>query len=555
MDVVAHEKPKALPAKRRQTTLGNMRPPQRKHGKVSFLRKAWHKARRVLLNLGHPQVEANEDMPTELKGWDAARALTLGTGQAVQDGRRLQELVRSVAMEAYQRHNARKLILADMEEALMNCLSNVPEDMEVSIGAMLADLSQLMMKEPDFQRSSLLIAEALTSKEKVAALQKLRDQLLDHVQSLDTPEEELKMSTQDIQRLMESIINQVNAARHRLEATAVSGCGSLMVPSRLKTVHFEDFEDDIQQSPHEDEKEEPQPTKDTVAKRKLKELKHGSTFASHVGNRAAFRKLKSCSELDLPEMPRWSKSAVSQDSSDEDCEEVETALDVESLEDFEERDVLKRYGSTLSWDSGCQAISEEEQPLDLESEGQLPFQTPHLRSTSRQLAPLVPKQPRTVTLHVLGQGLGQSPRYAAWQANLEMMPRAPLSPAPSRQGHPDPRKRVMQAAVKAFPAISTASTDLESRSDRPASKWSSVHRHSSRVLQQDTPSMELGNSGRPPLTGHEEPSSPRSPMSPRRPSSQSLPQRPWSNASEVEKRLSVEPQRLQSNVRLLLEGG
>lgn len=216
------------PSERRRTERKRLRArltanmPERKTSKVSFLRKAWSQARCALLGLREPEVEDDNDPRAKgLRGWDAARALRVGTGAALNHSKNIIHLVKQAAEEAYHRHAVQKAIIEEIGGTLRGSMANVSTEMDETIGDVLADLTRLKWLE--MTEVGALICEAVLNfeeEEGVTSPESLRDELLKHVQSLPEPEEQLGMDDVEIENLLDGIMHKVEDLRDQLRKSA-----------------------------------------------------------------------------------------------------------------------------------------------------------------------------------------------------------------------------------------------------------------------------------------------------------------------------------------------
>ncbi|CAE7217222.1 unnamed protein product [Symbiodinium sp. CCMP2456] len=241
---------------RRRLAKASLQVPRRKDGKVSFLRKAWSQARSALLGLPEPETQDDNDPKAKgLRGWNAARALCIGTGRALQDSKRIMTIVRQAADEAYHRHCLQKAIIEEIGGILRRSLANVSDDMDETIGDILMDLQRLKMmdmtevgalvceailnfddgeEEPESgsadatEAASTAIArggDALSalSVKRPTTLQSLRDELWQHVHSMPNREDVTGMEDDEIEMQLDRIVDQVDDLRKQLiEATRLS---------------------------------------------------------------------------------------------------------------------------------------------------------------------------------------------------------------------------------------------------------------------------------------------------------------------------------------------
>eukprot|EP00439_Symbiodinium_sp_Y106_P059523 s229_g8.t1 len=241
---------------RRRLAKASLQVPRRKDGKVSFLRKAWSQARSALLGLPEPETQDDNDPKAKgLRGWNAARALCIGTGRALQDSKRIMAIVRQAADEAYHRHCLQKAIIEEIGGILRTSLANVSDDMDETIGDILMDLQRLKMMDmtevgalvceailnfddgedaPESgtadatQASSTTIAtggDALSalSVKRPTTLQSLRDELWQHVHNMPNREDVTGMEDDEIEMQLDRIVDQVDDLRKQLiEATRLS---------------------------------------------------------------------------------------------------------------------------------------------------------------------------------------------------------------------------------------------------------------------------------------------------------------------------------------------
>lgn len=197
--------------------------PGRKSGKVAFLRKAWSQARCALLGLQEPQVQDDNDPRAKgLRGWDAARALCVGTGRALKDIKNVVSLVKKAADEAYHRHRVQKAIVEEIETTLRGSMANVSDEMDETIGDVLADLTRL--KWLDMTEIGALVCEAILNfdedeNETITSPASLRDQLLQHCQSLPNREEVLGMDDRQIEVLLDHIMHRTESLRDQLRTS------------------------------------------------------------------------------------------------------------------------------------------------------------------------------------------------------------------------------------------------------------------------------------------------------------------------------------------------
>ncbi|CAJ1449187.1 unnamed protein product [Effrenium voratum] len=203
--------------------------PRRVGGKVSFLRKAWSHARYALLGLAEPQVPSDEDPRAPgLRGWDAARALCIGTGQALNNSKRLMRVVRQAAEEAYHRHCLQKAIVEEIGTMLRGSMASVTQEMDESIANILFEITKLQMV--DMAEVGALLCEAVLNPDDNTAthptsLRILRDELLLHIQSSPNPEEMLGMDEEHIERLVDEIMWQVEELQCQLKESAKLSLG------------------------------------------------------------------------------------------------------------------------------------------------------------------------------------------------------------------------------------------------------------------------------------------------------------------------------------------
>ncbi|CAE7937981.1 unnamed protein product, partial [Symbiodinium sp. KB8] len=241
---------------RRRLAKASLQVPRRKDGKVSFLRKAWSQARSALLGLPEPETQDDNDPKAKgLRGWNAARALCIGTGRALQDSKRIMTIVRQAADEAYHRHCLQKAIIEEIGGILRRSLANVSDDMDETIGDILMDLQRLKMmdmtevgalvceailnfddgeEEPESgtadatEAASATIArggDALSapSVKRPTTLQSLRDELWQHVHNMPNREDVTGMEDDEIEMQLDRIVDQVDDLRKQLvEATRLS---------------------------------------------------------------------------------------------------------------------------------------------------------------------------------------------------------------------------------------------------------------------------------------------------------------------------------------------
>lgn len=197
--------------------------PERKSGKVTFLRKAWSQARCALLGLQEPQVQDDNDPRAKgLRGWDAARALCVGTGRALRDIKNVVSLVKKAADEAYHRHRVQKAIVEEIGTTLRGSMANVSDEMDETIGDVLADLTRL--KWLDMTEIGALVCEAILNfdedeNETITSPASLRDQPLQHCQSLPNREEVLGMDDGQIEALLDNIMHQTESLRDQLRTS------------------------------------------------------------------------------------------------------------------------------------------------------------------------------------------------------------------------------------------------------------------------------------------------------------------------------------------------
>ena len=200
---------------------------KQKTGKVAFLRKAWSQARCALLGLQEPQVEDDNDPRAKgLRGWDAARALCIGTGRALRDVKSVVNLVKRAADEAYHRHRVQKTIVEEIATTLSGSMANVSNEMDETIGDVLADLTRLKWK--DMTEIGALVCEAILNFDEdgeeqadVTSPASLRDQLLQHVQSLPNREDVLRMDDLETEALLDHIMHQTENLRDQLKTSVL----------------------------------------------------------------------------------------------------------------------------------------------------------------------------------------------------------------------------------------------------------------------------------------------------------------------------------------------
>lgn len=200
---------------------------KQKSGKVAFLRKAWSQARCALLGLQEPQVEDDNDPRAKgLRGWDAARALCIGTGRALRDVKGVVNLVKRAADEAYHRHRVQKTIVEEIATTLSGSMANVSNEMDETIGDVLADLTRLKWK--DMTEIGALVCEAILNFDEdgeeqadVTSPASLRDQLLEHVQTLPNREDVLRMDDTETEALLDHIMHQTENLRDQLKTSVL----------------------------------------------------------------------------------------------------------------------------------------------------------------------------------------------------------------------------------------------------------------------------------------------------------------------------------------------
>ncbi|CAE7207852.1 unnamed protein product [Symbiodinium pilosum] len=249
---------------RRRLAAASEQAPRRKDGKVNFLRKAWSQARTALLGLPEPETQDDNDPRAKgLRGWNAARALCIGTGRALQDSKRIMSIVRQAADEAYHRHCLQKAIINEIGTILRTSLAYVSDDMDETIGDILMDLQRLKMV--DMTEVGALVCEAILNFEdgedpetgaaegeatqaecgnapavaaptagevlpaavlkRPTALQSLRDELWMHVHSMPNREDVTGMDDDEIEVHLDQIIDQVDDLRKQLFKTTCLSIG------------------------------------------------------------------------------------------------------------------------------------------------------------------------------------------------------------------------------------------------------------------------------------------------------------------------------------------
>eukprot|EP00435_Cladocopium_sp_Y103_P046641 s1989_g13.t1 len=211
--------------------------PGRKSGKVTFLRKAWSQARASALlaplrwyitlqqfnkKTAILSQDDNDPRAKGLRGWDAARALCVGTGRALKDVKNVVSLVKKAADEAYHRHRVQKAIVEEIGTTLRGSMANVSNEMDETIGDVLADLTRL--KWLDMTEIGALVCEAILNFDEdenktITSPASLRDQLLQHCQSLPNREEVLGMDDGEIESLLDNIMHQTERLRDQLRTS------------------------------------------------------------------------------------------------------------------------------------------------------------------------------------------------------------------------------------------------------------------------------------------------------------------------------------------------
>lgn len=200
--------------------------PERNHGRVGFLRKAWSKARWSLLGLQPPGgLEDNKEQPALQRGWDVARHLVHGTGHALQDSKRLMQQIRRVAEVAHHQHRIQQQIMADMQAAFEASLMVPSDGMEDAIGDIISELYSVKMLDLSSVAEDIsdVLLEVQSSGE---ALTKLRNDLLAHLQMFEDFEKELGMNASTVEALVERVLAQVASIREQVLAARSVSAGT-----------------------------------------------------------------------------------------------------------------------------------------------------------------------------------------------------------------------------------------------------------------------------------------------------------------------------------------
>lgn len=131
-------------------------------------------------------------------------------------------LVKKAADEAYHRHRVQKAIVEEIETTLRGSMANVSDEMDETIGDVLADLTRL--KWLDMTEIGALVCEAILNfdedeNETITSPASLRDQLLQHCQSLPNREEVLGMDDRQIEVLLDHIMHRTESLRDQLRTS------------------------------------------------------------------------------------------------------------------------------------------------------------------------------------------------------------------------------------------------------------------------------------------------------------------------------------------------
>eukprot|EP00930_Biecheleria_cincta_P015146 TRINITY_DN1273_c0_g1_i8.p1 TRINITY_DN1273_c0_g1~~TRINITY_DN1273_c0_g1_i8.p1 ORF type:complete len:598 (+),score=141.51 TRINITY_DN1273_c0_g1_i8:138-1931(+) len=212
--------------------------PLRKHGKTSFLRKAWSKARCSLLGLKPPQTDDDDqDLPAALqRGWDVARHVVHGTGQALQDSKRMVQRIRELAEAAHHQHLIQKRIMEDMQAAFAASLMVPSDGMEKAIGDIISELYSVKMLDLTEVAEHIgnVLLELESSRE---AVEKLRNLLLDHLQSFEDYTTDLGMSHAEVEALLERVLGQVASLREQVLAARSVSAGTQCAKPKPRIAH------------------------------------------------------------------------------------------------------------------------------------------------------------------------------------------------------------------------------------------------------------------------------------------------------------------------------
>mmetsp|Transcript_93685 Transcript_93685/g.169221 ORF Transcript_93685/g.169221 Transcript_93685/m.169221 type:complete len:692 (+) Transcript_93685:167-2242(+) len=201
-------------------------PPERKQGKVSFLRKAWQQARQSVLE---SRADEKADDSKAKTGWGVAKAVMIGTSNALKNRESLIEAVRAAALENYTRHRIHQQMVSEVEAAMAFSLCSVTPEMETGIMDILVAVKELAIM--DLKEVGGLITDAVVNIHDVGeSMTYLRDCLLNRLMELEGNNNLVNsIDFEEIQSKMDGIMSDVLRLKQGLAAAAMTPAGHVPI--------------------------------------------------------------------------------------------------------------------------------------------------------------------------------------------------------------------------------------------------------------------------------------------------------------------------------------
>eukprot|EP00931_Biecheleriopsis_adriatica_P067284 TRINITY_DN41449_c0_g1_i1.p1 TRINITY_DN41449_c0_g1~~TRINITY_DN41449_c0_g1_i1.p1 ORF type:complete len:645 (+),score=60.13 TRINITY_DN41449_c0_g1_i1:65-1999(+) len=162
---------------------------------------------------------------TKSKGWQAAMAITKGTGRAIEHRNSLVNKVREVVKEAQRRNRAQKMIVECLEARYVNKLEEFTPDLDDRLKNMLLDVSSL--KLPDVSEIVDLIVDAVANDaaSSNASMNLLKDRLRAAMEDLEREGADCA----SLESTLDGILSQVKSLKLSLsKAVRVIGATQMM---------------------------------------------------------------------------------------------------------------------------------------------------------------------------------------------------------------------------------------------------------------------------------------------------------------------------------------